>query len=70
MGIDLSSYKSQAVEIYLYNYLGQERMVKMVEKVDNMVVDLDVSNEQTGNYMVRIKSKGTRDVVKSVNIAH
>jgi HYR domain/Secretion system C-terminal sorting domain len=70
VGIDLSSYKNQAVEISMYNYLGQQISVQQVEKVGNAVVELNVANVQEGNYMIRIQSKGKRDITKIVNITH
>ena len=68
--IDLSSYTNQAVEIYLYNYLGQQRQFLQVDKASNKVVELDVANQPVGNYMIRIKSKGKKEITKSVIIAH
>ena len=70
VSLDLSNYKDQAVEIYLYNYLGQPKLVNKLEKVGNTMLELDVSNQPVGNYLIRVKSKGRRDVTKSVVIAH
>ena len=70
VNIDLSNYKDQAVEIYLYNYLGQQQLISKVEKADKTVVELNVAEFQAGNYMIRVKSKGKRDVTKSLIIAH
>jgi hypothetical protein len=68
--IDVSGYKNQTVEIYLYNYLGQQKLMKKVDNVDNTLVELDIANQQTGNYMIRVKSKNKRDITKSVIITH
>jgi predicted RNase H-like nuclease len=70
LSIDLTAYKNQDIEVYLYNYLGQQRAVKKLDKVENTVLELDVAEEQAGNYMLRIKSKGKREATKSVVVAH
>jgi Animal haem peroxidase/HYR domain/Secretion system C-terminal sorting domain/Lectin C-type domain len=70
VNIDLSNYKNQAVEVYLYNYLGQQLLVEKVENAGKSAVELNVAPFQAGNYMIRVKSKGKRDVTKSLIIAH
>jgi Animal haem peroxidase/Secretion system C-terminal sorting domain/HYR domain/Lectin C-type domain len=70
VNIDLSNYKNQPVEIYLYNYLGQQLLVEKVENASNSAFEMNVAPFQAGNYMVRVKSKGKRDVMKSLIIAH
>ena len=67
--IDLTEYKNQPVEITLYNNIGQLVLAHKVAKVENTIVELDVANQEAGNYRVRIQSKGKRDIVKSVVIA-
>ena len=66
--IDLTEYKDKPVEITLYNTIGQLVLVHKVAKVENTIVELDVANQEAGNYRVRIQSKGKRDIVKSVVI--
>ncbi len=68
--IDLSNYKDQAVDIYLYNYLGQQILSQKIDKVENTEVEMNVANQLSGNYMIRIKSKNKREVTKSVTITH
>ncbi|MBL7814768.1 MAG: HYR domain-containing protein [Saprospiraceae bacterium] len=70
LSIDLSNYKDQAVEVYLYNSLGQPKHVSRLDRVNNPILELNTSNEPVGNYMIRIKSKGRRDVTKTVVITH
>jgi trimeric autotransporter adhesin len=70
LSIDLSAYKNQAVEVALYNYIGQPVQVTKVDKVENTIVELPVGDQPVGQYMLRVKSKGRKDVVKSVVIAH
>ena len=67
--IDLTDYKNQPVEITLYNAIGQLVLVHKVAKIENTIVELDVANQEAGNYRVRIQSKGKRDIVKAVVIA-
>jgi spore coat protein A, manganese oxidase len=69
--VDLSSYKNQEVTVYLYNYLGQEMVFqKANSQLNNGLLDLNVAQQQTGNYRLRVTAKGRRDVVQSVMIAH
>jgi hypothetical protein len=70
MNIDLSNYKNQAVDVYLYNYFGQAVLVKKVDKVDNTILELNIGDQPTGNYRVRVQSKGRKDATQSVVITH
>lgn len=70
LNIDLSNYKNQTVELHLYNYLGQQLMYNQIPNVENSVHEIDVANQPEGNYMLRVKSKGKRDVTKAVVITH
>ena len=70
VSIDLSSYRNQAVEVYLYNYLGQQRSIIKIDKVENSILELDIANEQSGNYMIRISSKNRRDITKLLTVTH
>jgi hypothetical protein len=67
--IDLTDYKNQPVEITLYNTIGQLVLVHKVAKVGNSIVELDVANQEAGNYRVRIQSKNKRDIIKPLVIA-
>ena len=68
--LDLSNYRNQNVEIYLFNYFGHLAFVKKIDKVSDALLDIPVSNIQTGNYRVRVQSKNRRAVTQSVIIAH
>jgi hypothetical protein len=66
----LSNYRNQAVQVYLYNALGQLTAVKALDKVINTHLELDITEQQTGNYRVRVTSKDRRDATQSVMITH
>jgi Secretion system C-terminal sorting domain len=68
VGVDLSNYKGQAVTIALYNQFGQQVLTQQIEKASG-TVNLDVSQNTTGNYMVRVVSKGRKDVIQQLHIA-
>jgi hypothetical protein len=70
LSVDLSNYLNQAVTIHLYDYQGQERLVKKVDNASNAPVELNTADMPVGSYMIRVASKGKRDVTKSVVIAH
>lgn len=70
ISIDLTNYKNQSVKVHLYDYLGQLKLVKEIDKVGSQMVDFDVSEQPAGSFMVRVTSKGKRDVTKSVQIIH
>ena len=69
IGVDLAKYKGKAVSIYLYNQFGQQVLTHQIDKVNGETVNLDVSQNQAGNYLIRVTSKGRKDVVKQVHIA-
>jgi hypothetical protein len=68
VGIDLSKYKGQAVTIALYNQFGQQVLTQQIEKATG-TFNLDVSNNTVGNYMIRVVSKGRKDVIQQLHIA-
>ena len=70
INIDLSNYMDKDVEVYLYNYVGQQMGYKKLEKVTYSIMEFDIANKAEGNYLVRIKSKNKRDVIKKVTIVH
>ncbi len=65
LNIDLTNYKGLAVNLFVYNRLGQTVITQQIEKVADGLIQIDVSNQQVGNYLVRIVSKGKRDETKS-----
>jgi Bacterial Ig domain/Secretion system C-terminal sorting domain len=70
VSVDLTNYKNQATEVYLYNYLGQVSQVIKSENVTNTIVEFDVTKEPVGQYSIRVASKGKRDVIKPLVITH
>jgi hypothetical protein len=68
VGVDLSKYKGQAVTIALYNQFGQQVLTQHIEKATG-TVNLDVSGNTVGNYMIRVVSKGRKDVIQQLHIA-
>jgi spore coat protein A, manganese oxidase len=68
--IDLKSYWGQSATIYLYNELGELIVTKQVDKVSNDLINMDVSNVISGQYMVRIVSNGKKDFIQQVTVTH
>jgi Secretion system C-terminal sorting domain len=68
VGIDLTNYKGQAVTISLYNQFGQHVLTQHIEKAAG-TVNLDVSQNTTGNYVIRVVSKGRKNVIQQLHIA-
>jgi Bacterial Ig domain/HYR domain/Lectin C-type domain/Secretion system C-terminal sorting domain len=68
VGVDLSKYKGQAVTIALYNQFGQQVLTQQIEKATG-TFNLDVSNNTVGNYLIRVVSKGRKDVIQQLHIA-
>jgi HYR domain/Ricin-type beta-trefoil lectin domain-like/Secretion system C-terminal sorting domain len=66
--IDLTTYSAGTVNIHLYNSFGQEVAAQTVEKGKTSIVHLDITNQQSGNYMIRITAQGKRDVTKQLHI--
>ena len=58
LNIDLSSYKGSAVSLFVYNHLGQAVITQQIDKVSEGVFQVDISNQQMGNYLLRVYSKG------------
>jgi Lectin C-type domain/Secretion system C-terminal sorting domain len=68
VGVDLSKYKGQAVTISMYNQFGQQVLTRQVEKVSGETISLDISQNQAGNYLIRVVAKGRKDAVKQLHI--
>ena len=66
--LDLTKYKNKPVSIYLYNAFGQPVQVLHIEKVGEEPVRLDVSTYNSGHFLIRITSKGKRDVTQQLII--
>jgi Ricin-type beta-trefoil lectin domain-like/HYR domain/Secretion system C-terminal sorting domain len=68
LDVDLSKYKGEDVSLQLFNRFGQQVQVINVEKAGG-TTRLDLSSQPTGDYLLRIASKGKRDVMQKVVIA-
>ena len=66
LNIDMSAYKNAPVSIYLYTTFGTLVQTEQVEKTGAQAAHIDISSLQSGNYLVRIVSKGQKDVVQTV----
>jgi|GEM_PF-3765419 len=65
LNIDLTNYKGKAVTLFVYNRLGQTVITQQIENVVDGITQVDISNQQVGNYLVRVVSKGKNDQTKS-----
>jgi alpha-tubulin suppressor-like RCC1 family protein/uncharacterized protein YjdB len=68
LDIDVAAYKDASVSIYLYNSYGTLAKMQHIEKAGTQAAHLDISPLQSGNYLVRLVSKGHKDVVQPVVI--
>jgi hypothetical protein len=68
VAVDLTKYKGLAVTISLYNQFGQQVLTRQLDKVTGEPVNVDVSQQQTGNYLMRVFAKGRKDAVKQLHI--
>jgi hypothetical protein len=70
LNIDLKGYTDSPVSVYLYNSLGQPMLIKHVDATASSVIQMDVTNIPVGQYLMRVVSKGKKDVTKSVSVSH
>jgi hypothetical protein len=68
VAVDLSKYKGEAVTISMYNQFGQQVLTQQVEKASG-TVNVDVSQNAVGNYLIRVVSKGRKDALQQLHIA-
>ena len=66
--IDLSKFNNETISVYLYNSFGKQVAFQLVEKDKFSIVHFDISNQDTGNYTMRITARGKRDVVRPLQI--
>ena len=64
--IDLSKFKGDEVGIHIYNQFGQQVLFKTIDNVGDMPVSMDISQIPAGNFLIRVTSKGKRDVTKQI----
>jgi hypothetical protein len=70
INVDLSKYKGQEVELYLYNQIGSQVLYVPLQKVGDLPIEVDLNGIMDGQFVLRVSAKGKRDVTKQVIIAH
>lgn len=70
LNIDLKGYTDNPVSVYLYNTMGQPVLVKHLESAKSGLIQMDVTNIPVGQYLMRVVSKGKKDVTKQVSVSH
>ena len=66
--IDLSQYAGNEVSLFIVNQFGQNVRFLPVGLAQKQAYDLDLSGIESGNYTIRIVSKGKRDLTKRLMI--
>ncbi len=66
--IDLSQYAGNEVSLFIINQFGQNVRFMPVGLAGKQLYELDLSGIETGNYTLRIVSKGKRDLTKRLMI--
>ena len=65
--VNLKDYAGKDVTVYVYNVLGIPQLVRDVQNVNGLTpLHLDINNFAAGQYLLRVQSKGVRDVVKTL----
>ncbi len=67
--VDLKPYEKLPVTIYILNEFGQTRGVHHIEQASAAPHHLDLTNLESGRYVLRIVTKGKRDVVARITVA-
>ena len=70
LNIDLKGYQDSPVSVYLYNSLGQPLLIKHVDAAASSLIQMDVTNIPVGQYLMRVTSKGKKDITKQVSVSH
>jgi Ricin-type beta-trefoil lectin domain-like/HYR domain/Secretion system C-terminal sorting domain len=70
INVDLSKYKGQEVDVYLYNQIGMEVLYMPIQKVGDVPVEVDLNGIRDGHFVLRVSAKGKRDVTKNVIVTH
>ncbi len=68
--VDLSNYLGKDVEVYLYNYTGHLSAYSKLDKLATPLAELDITGKVEGNYLLRIKATGKKDLTRKVVIIH
>ncbi len=66
--IDLSKFGKDMINIYLYNSLGLQVAFKTVQKDKFSIIHFDISQQEMGNYLMRISAQGKRDILRQLEI--
>ncbi len=66
--VDLSEYAGKSATIYLYNQQGQPTGYQKIDSATSAPVQIDLNEQNSGLYMIRITSPGKRDNVKQFYI--
>jgi hypothetical protein len=66
--IDLAKFGNEAINIYLYNGFGKQVAFRSVQKDKFSVVHFDISQQEMGNYVMRITANGKKDVIRQLQI--
>jgi large repetitive protein len=66
--IDLAKFGRETINVYLYNSFGKQVAFQSVQKDKFSVVHFDISNQEMGNYVMRITAQGKRDVIRQLQI--
>ena len=67
--VDLKSFEDQQVTLVLSDMTGKTLHQQVIEKVGIAPIHLDITNLQTGLYMVKIQAQGNRVMVRKIQIA-
>ena len=67
INVNLKDYKGKDVILYLYNQIGVLQVVRQVQNVGGTTPErIDINDFLGGQYLLRVESKGIKDVVKAV----
>jgi len=66
VNLDLSSYINRAVRLELYDAQGRAVKIVEIEAVESNAERLDLSQYQSGLYLIRVQSEGLPDATKRV----
>ncbi len=64
--VDLNNYLGQAINMEVYNSIGQMVYTQKIDEVNHNIETIDVSNYESGFYLIRIKTENTEYTNKLV----
>lgn len=69
INIAFKGYENKAIDITLYNMQGQPIMTRQIAKMESDLVTMPVGEKMVaGQYMLRIKTNGKRETLKSFTV--